>query len=99
MQSVMQLVDHYLLPLSLWLVMFSMGLSLVPEDFRRVVNNRRAYLLGMLSMLVIVPLVGERCPEIIPTSVDLPAPFSPSRPWIEPRRTDRLTDLSAENRP
>ena len=48
---------------------------------------------------VIVPLVGERCPEIIPTSVDLPAPFSPSRPWIEPRRTDRLTDFSAENRP
>ncbi len=37
MQGVMQVVDHYLLPLSLWLVMFSMGLSLVPADFRKIV--------------------------------------------------------------
>ncbi len=58
MQAVMQVVDHYLLPLSLWLVMFSMGLSLVPTDFRRIAANRRAFVLGMLSMLVIVPLGG-----------------------------------------
>ncbi|HKU14341.1 MAG TPA: bile acid:sodium symporter [Steroidobacteraceae bacterium] len=58
MQAIMPIVDHYLLPLSLWLVMFAMGLSLVPADFRRILDNRRAYYLGMLSMLLIVPAVG-----------------------------------------
>lgn len=58
MSGLMPIVDHDLLPFSLWLVMFSMGLSLVPPDFRKVFTNRRAYVLGMLSMLLIVPLVG-----------------------------------------
>jgi bile acid:Na+ symporter, BASS family len=58
MQVMMAFVDHYLLPLSLWLVMFSMGLSLVGPDFRRIAANRRAYVIGLISMLVVVPLVG-----------------------------------------
>jgi bile acid:Na+ symporter, BASS family len=58
MQQLMQIVDHYLLPVSLWLVMFAMGLSLLPADFRKIVANRRAFVLGLLSMLVLVPLVG-----------------------------------------
>lgn len=58
MQSIMGFVDPYLLPASLWLVMFSMGLSLQPGDFRRVLSTSRAYLVGLGSMLVIAPLVG-----------------------------------------
>jgi bile acid:Na+ symporter, BASS family len=51
-------VNHFFLPASLWLVMFSMGLALVPADFRKITQNRRAYLIGMLSMLVLVPVGG-----------------------------------------
>ena len=54
----MHTVDAVLLPMSLWLVMFAMGLSLVPADFLAIAANRRAYVLGLLSMLVLVPLVG-----------------------------------------
>ncbi len=56
--ALMYAVDMYLLPASLWLVMFAMGLSLVAADFGKIAANRRAYLLGLLSMLVLVPLVG-----------------------------------------
>jgi BASS family bile acid:Na+ symporter len=58
MQALMQVVDHYLLPLALWLVMFSMGLALIPRDFRKIAANRRAFMLGLGSMLVLVPAVG-----------------------------------------
>lgn len=56
--AIMTPVNHFFLPASLWLVMFSMGLALVPADFRKIAQNRRAYLLGMLSMLVLVPAGG-----------------------------------------
>ena len=33
--------------------------------------------------------VGAETPVMILISVDLPAPFSPSRAWMEPRERDR----------
>jgi BASS family bile acid:Na+ symporter len=47
-----------LLPGSLWLIMFSMGLSLTVADFGRVLSARRALIVGMVSMLVLLPLLG-----------------------------------------
>jgi BASS family bile acid:Na+ symporter len=58
MQTLMALADGYLLPGSLWLVMFTIGLSLRVGDFASVLSGRRAYFLGLLSMLVVVPLCG-----------------------------------------
>jgi BASS family bile acid:Na+ symporter len=58
MQTIMGFVDPYLLPASLWLVMFSMGLSLVPADFRRIVGRSRAFVTGVSSMLLVAPAVG-----------------------------------------
>lgn len=58
MQSLMHVVEAWLLPLSLWMVMFSMGLSLVGADFRKIVDNRRAFVLGAGSMILLVPIVG-----------------------------------------
>jgi BASS family bile acid:Na+ symporter len=54
----MALADGYLLPGSLWLVMFTIGLGLRVGDFASVLSGRRAYFLGLLSMLVVVPLCG-----------------------------------------
>jgi bile acid:Na+ symporter, BASS family len=58
MQTIMGYVDGFLLPGSLWLVMFSMGLSLGLDDFRRIMGKSRAFLVGMGSMLLIAPAVG-----------------------------------------
>ncbi|MBT6031679.1 MAG: hypothetical protein HOH19_03815 [Kordiimonadaceae bacterium] len=38
--------------------MFSMGLSLSVQDFRRISQNRRALIIGLMSMLIVPPLIG-----------------------------------------
>lgn len=47
-----------LLPLSLAFIMFSMGLSLVLDDFRRVVVHPLAMGFGLLSQMLILPLIA-----------------------------------------
>lgn len=54
----MSVLDDVLLPASLWGIMFSMGLSLTLDDFRRLLSNRRALAVGIASILVLPPLVG-----------------------------------------
>lgn len=54
----MSVIDTILLPGSLWFIMVSMGLSLTTDDFRRILKHRRAFLVGLVSMLVIPPLMG-----------------------------------------
>jgi bile acid:Na+ symporter, BASS family len=56
MQTLMALADSYLLPGSLWLVMFTIGLGLKVGDFASILSGRRSFILGLLSMLVVVPL-------------------------------------------
>src|SRR3546814_4725473 len=43
----------------------------------------------------IVPAVGASAPARILISVDLPAPFAPSRPWTRPGASTRSTPFSA----
>lgn len=54
----MDLIDNILLPGSLWLIMYSIGLSLTLEDFRLLMRNRRALYVGVASMLIVAPLIG-----------------------------------------
>ena len=44
-------------------------------------------------------LVGEASPSRMPSSVVLPAPFGPTRPWICPAATSRSTPSSATTSP
>jgi BASS family bile acid:Na+ symporter len=55
---IMEAAERYFLPASLWAVMFTMGLGLVPADFRAIVANRRAFVVGAGSMLFLVPTAG-----------------------------------------
>jgi BASS family bile acid:Na+ symporter len=55
----MAIADSYLLPWSLWLVMFTIGTGLKPSDFAAILPARRSFVLGVFSMLVIVPLCGS----------------------------------------
>ena len=52
------IVDSYLLPGSLWFIMFSIGLSLSTEDIVRVFKSRRPLIVGIVCMLLIPPLIG-----------------------------------------
>jgi len=54
----MGITTEIFLPLALFIIMFSLGLGLRPADFRRVVAQPRDFLLGIVSQLVLLPLVA-----------------------------------------
>lgn len=58
MHTLMALADSYLLPCALWLVMFTIGMGLTISDFATILSGRRAFIIGLISMLVVVPLCG-----------------------------------------
>lgn len=55
-----------LLPISLGIIMLGMGLSLVPNDFKRVALYPKAAAIGILNQIIILPLVGFLLLMIIP---------------------------------
>lgn len=52
-----QFVTSFLLPAILAFIMFSLGLGLTPADFRRIVAQPRALLVGMGCHFVLLPVV------------------------------------------
>jgi bile acid:Na+ symporter, BASS family len=54
-----------LLPLSLAVIMISLGLSLTPADFRRVVKFPKGVGIGLVNLLVISPLLAFAVAEIV----------------------------------
>ncbi len=54
----MEVIENILLPGSLWFIMYSMGLSLTLGDFRRVLTARKALLVGIFSMMLVLPVIG-----------------------------------------
>jgi len=54
----MEIVGDIVLPVSLAFIMYGMGLSLSVEDFKRVLRRRLPVTMGVISMMLIVPLVG-----------------------------------------
>ncbi|WP_372948351.1 bile acid:sodium symporter family protein [Mariniphaga sp.] len=59
-------LTELLLPVSLAIIMFGMGLSLSPVDFKRVAVYPKAATLGILNQIVILPLVGFVLLMLIP---------------------------------
>ena len=54
----MGVTTEILLPIALFVIMFSLGLGLGPADFRRVALQPRDFLVGMVSQLVLLPAVA-----------------------------------------
>ena len=54
------------LPLALAIIMLSMGLSLVPEDFLRVTKYPKAVAIGLISQLILLPIIGFIIAKIVP---------------------------------
>jgi len=60
-----------LLPLALAIVMLGMGLSLVPEDFRRITRYPKAVAVGTVCQIVLLPLIGALIALIVPMQPEL----------------------------
>lgn len=66
------ILTEVLLPLSLFIIMLGMGLSLVIDDFRRVFAQPKAALIGLTNQLILLPIIGFGLTQVI----DLPAEFA-----------------------
>ena len=51
-------ITDIVLPMSLFIIMFGMGLSLTIADFKRVFVYPKAVLLGTLGQIILLPIVG-----------------------------------------
>lgn len=64
MQS--NLFTAVLLPLALSLVMLGMGLSLIPEDFWRIVRYPKAVAVGTICQILLLPIIALLITQIVP---------------------------------
>ncbi|RUS93949.1 hypothetical protein DSM106972_094860 [Dulcicalothrix desertica PCC 7102] len=55
-----------LLPVGLAIIMLGMGLSLVPQDFFRVFKYPKSVVVGLLSQLILLPLIAFGIAKIVP---------------------------------
>jgi BASS family bile acid:Na+ symporter len=53
-----ELLKTVVLPLALMVIMFGMGLTLTPADFKRVILAPRAKLIGLANQLILLPLIA-----------------------------------------
>ncbi|WP_163935466.1 bile acid:sodium symporter family protein [Paraferrimonas sp. SM1919] len=51
-------VTNLILPISLFIIMFGMGLSLTLSDFKRVASQPKAALVGIISQFIALPIVA-----------------------------------------
>ncbi|MFM7888661.1 MAG: bile acid:sodium symporter family protein [Pseudanabaena sp.] len=55
-----------ILPIALGTMMLGMGLSLVPDDFYRVRKYPKAVMIGLISQLIVLPLIGLAIAKLVP---------------------------------
>jgi BASS family bile acid:Na+ symporter len=59
------------LPLALFIIMLGMGLGLTLDDFKRVLVEPKAVILGLIAQLIILPVAGFTLATIFPLSPEL----------------------------
>jgi len=69
MQS--NLFTTVLLPLALAIVMLGMGLSLVPEDFKRITRDPKAVAVGTVCQILLLPLIGASIALVVPMQPEI----------------------------
>jgi BASS family bile acid:Na+ symporter len=60
------LLTSVLLPVALASIMLGMGLGLLPDDFRRMVSQPKAITVGLVSQMVVLPLIGVLIVGVLP---------------------------------
>ena len=59
-------VSTKIIPICIFLIMMGMGLSLVANDFKRVLNYPKAVAIGLTNQLVFLPIIGFALANIMP---------------------------------
>ncbi len=67
----MGLVTDVILPIALAFIMFSLGLGLTVDDFRRVVVRPKDFLVGAASQVILLPVVAFALVSLWPLSPEL----------------------------
>tara|TARA_B110000438_G_scaffold303756_1_gene367028 strand:+ start:1820 stop:2728 length:909 start_codon:yes stop_codon:yes gene_type:complete len=60
------LVNTQVVPICIFLIMMGMGLSLVPNDFKRILKYPKAVSVGLLNQLILLPIIGFTLANIMP---------------------------------
>ena len=55
-----------MVPVCIFLIMMGMGLSLVPNDFKRIVKYPKAVSIGLLNQLILLPIIGFTLANVMP---------------------------------
>ncbi|MEA5574672.1 bile acid:sodium symporter family protein [Calothrix sp. UHCC 0171] len=64
-----------ILPIALGIIMLGMGLSLVPEDFQRITKYPKAVAIGLISQLIILPIIGFIVANVVPMQPEIAVGF------------------------
>ncbi len=59
------------LPLALFVIMLGMGLGVTGEDFKRILIQPKAVILGLMAQLILLPAVGFLLASIFPLTPEL----------------------------
>ncbi|WP_076536645.1 bile acid:sodium symporter family protein [Shewanella sp. UCD-KL21] len=59
-------VNSQVIPVCIFLIMMGMGLTLVPNDFKRVVKYPKAVTIGLTNQLILLPIIGFALANIMP---------------------------------
>jgi BASS family bile acid:Na+ symporter len=59
-------VNSQVIPVCIFLIMIGMGLSLVTDDFKRVLKYPKAVAIGLTNQLLLLPIIGFALANIMP---------------------------------
>ncbi|MGB2785684.1 bile acid:sodium symporter family protein [Psychrobacter sp.] len=64
--TIVTLVNSVIIPICLFLIMMGMGLTLVTNDFKRVLKYPKAVGIGLTNQLILLPIIGFALANIMP---------------------------------
>ncbi len=64
-------ISTLILAISLMIIMFGMGLSLVVDDFKRVFITPKAIIIGLVSQIIILPIIGFAIIHLFPLQPEI----------------------------
>ena len=64
--AIVTLVNSVIIPICLFLIMMGMGMTLVTNDFKRVLKYPKAVGIGLTNQLILLPIIGFALANIMP---------------------------------
>ncbi|MCG2581861.1 MAG: bile acid:sodium symporter family protein, partial [Marinobacter sp.] len=70
-ETLVTFINVTAIPLSLFLIMLGMGMTLTIKDFKRVALYPKAVAIGLTNQLLVLPIVGFVVASTMPLSPEL----------------------------